>query len=142
MGAGKWPGTVAIAGAVNDGHLSWDTRAGEVFSWWTRNPNDPKFAVTLKHILQFVDGFYLYSPFMGHLQIPCMQLNNIGDEFTSLEDCAKQIYVLAQFSTSRVGHWPADNKNYNSLHQVLALAMATKTPGLKPAAYLDKYLYK
>lgn len=33
--SGKWPGTVAIAGAVHTGHLSWDTRAAEVFEWWT-----------------------------------------------------------------------------------------------------------
>merc|ERR1712232_881813 len=108
--AGKWPGTVAIAGAVHDGFLHWDTRAGEVFSWWTKDTTNPKYSVTLRQILQFVDGFYLYSPFMGHVEIPCMQLTNIGDELTTLEDCAHQIYVLAQFSTSRVDHWPADNK--------------------------------
>merc|ERR1711920_701743 len=70
-----------------------------------------------------------------------MRVHNLGDKKTSLEDCAQQIYNKAWFSTDRLSSWPADNLNYNSLHQVIALAMATKRTGLGPQDYLSKYLY-
>jgi len=138
---GKWPGTVAIAGAVHSGHLSWDTRAADVFDWWTSDARDPKSRVTLRNLLQFSSGFY--SPFraMGHAQIPCMRMSNMWrDVTTTMEDCAKEVYEKASFSEKRLGAWP-DNLNYNSLHQVVALAMATKRTGLIPSDYLKKYLY-
>jgi len=138
---GKWPGSVAIAGAVHTGHLSWDTRANAVFDWWTHDYNDPKSRVTLRNLLQFTSGFYTPLLAHGHLKIPCMRVWNFFDKTTTLEDCAREVYEKASFSESRLGKW-ADFQNYNSLHQVIALAMATKVTGLTPTAYLKKYLYE
>jgi len=133
LSGGKWPGSVAIAGAVHTGHLSWGTRAAEVFDWWTKDSADPKSRVTLRHLLQFSSGFY-----MGDVQIPCMR-HAFGSTAT-MEGCAKEVYEKAGFSEDRLGKW-SDKLNYNSLHQVVALAMATKRTGLSPPEYLQRYLY-
>lgn len=70
-----------------------------------------------------------------------MGIHRFLDKATTLEDCAKEVYEKASFSEDRVGAWP-DDKNYNSMHQVIALAMATKKTGLSPSEYLQKYLYE
>ena len=51
--ASKFPAAIAIAGAVADGHLTFDTRAGDVFSWWSSSDADPRSKVTLRQLLSF-----------------------------------------------------------------------------------------
>merc|ERR1719210_3198700 len=90
--SGKWPGTVAIAGAVHTGHLSWDTRAAEVFEWWTSDPEDPKSRVSLRNLLQFSSGFYAKRrERKGGFTIPCMKIRNFRKP-TTMEECAKEVY--------------------------------------------------
>merc|ERR1712048_369284 len=111
----------------------------------TKDATDLRSTVTLRNLLQFMSGFYLPLVMgtltMGHVMIPCMsQAAMIVDHFTTMEECAKQVYDFANFDPNRLGKWP-DNLNYNSLHLVIAMAMAVKATGLAPADYLDKYLY-
>lgn len=134
--AGKWPTAVAIAGAVRSGHLNWDTRANEVFDWWTNDARDPRSGVTLRNLLQFASGFEAANPDQDShgWDIPCMQL--LRSRLYTLEGCAQQIYDKAR-------HGPPGRKfAYNSFHLQIALAMATKRTGISPQQFLTDNLYK
>lgn len=142
---GKWLAGTAIAGAVNDGKLKWDTLASEVFTWWTKKENDKRSKVTLRHLLTFTSGFVakprtLAGAAMQHshevVLIGCLN-PPIQNVLYSLEQCAKQIY-------SRSAHRddPGTTFQYNSMHLQIAFAMACKATGLTASKYFDKYLWK
>ena len=130
--ASKFPAALAIAGAVADGHLTFDTHAHEVFSWWSASPTDPRSAVTLRQLLSFTSGFYWDNPSSGAAK--CMSSLD-GSIIYSPEECAKQIYELAPFKF-KAGSTFA----YNSFHLQIAGAMAAKAAGISLQQLLHKYL--
>jgi hypothetical protein len=91
--ASKFPAACAVAGAVADGHITFDTTAAEVFPWWSAESSDPRSRVTLRHLLSFTSGFY-WPDESGW--VPCMEGN--GSLNVSPEQCAKQIYETAPFA--------------------------------------------
>ena len=56
--ASKFPAACAIAGAVANGYLTFETKVSKVFAWWTNDPSDRRSRVTLRHLLSFTSGFY------------------------------------------------------------------------------------
>eukprot|EP00656_Telonema_subtile_P033738 TRINITY_DN3759_c0_g1_i3.p1 TRINITY_DN3759_c0_g1~~TRINITY_DN3759_c0_g1_i3.p1 ORF type:complete len:411 (-),score=75.74 TRINITY_DN3759_c0_g1_i3:227-1459(-) len=130
--ASKFPAALAIAGAVNDGFLGFDTFAHEVFDWWSSDPSDPRSGVTLGLLLSFRSGFYWADPSSGNCS--CMTLPFPSDLF-SPEQCAHQIYKNAPFKYAPGSTWA-----YNSFHLQVAGAMAAKAAGVSLVELLDKYL--
>ena len=49
--ASKFPSALAIAGAVAEGHLSFDTYMHEIFEWWSADASEPRSGVTLRQLL-------------------------------------------------------------------------------------------
>lgn len=141
---GKWCGAVAVAGAVADGHLTFDTKANAVFDWWTKREDDKRSNITLRHFLTFTSGFTAADvtiPGMSSahhtLLQPCLNpFVGGGETFWSLEQCAQQIYKTATHKGE-----PGRIFDYDDYHMQLAFAMASKKTGLDPQAYLKKYLY-
>ena len=93
--ASKFPAAIAIAGAVAEGHLSFDTRASEVFPWWSSDAADKRSGVTLRHLLSFTSGFYWVDASSGDAS--CMS-GLAGMLLYTPEACAKQIYEKAPFN--------------------------------------------
>jgi CubicO group peptidase (beta-lactamase class C family) len=91
--ASKFPAACAVAGAVADGHLTFDTTAAEVFPWWSAASSDPRSRVTLRQLLSFTSGFY-WPDEAG--TVPCME--GSGSFTVPPEQCAKQIYETAPFA--------------------------------------------
>ena len=54
--ASKFPAAVAIAGEIAAGRIGFETKAADVFEWWTTSPSDPRSRVTLRHLLSFTSG--------------------------------------------------------------------------------------
>ena len=130
--ASKFPAALAIAGAVADGHLTFDTHAHEVFGWWSASPTDPRSGVTLRQLLSFTSGFYWDDPSSGAAK--CMSSLD-GSIIFSPEECAKQIYERAPFK-----YKPGTTFAYNSFHLQIAGAMAAKAAGISLQQLLHKYL--
>ena len=130
--ASKFPAALAIAGAVADGHLTFDTHAHEVFDWWSANASDPRSGVTLRQLLSFTSGFYWKDASSG--AAPCMTSLAGASRYTA-EECAKQIYEDAPFPFA-----PGTTFAYNSFHLQLAGAMAAKAARLSLQDLLHKYL--
>ncbi len=130
--ASKFPAAIAVAGAVADQYLSFDTHAHEVFPWWASNASDPRSGVTLRQLLSFTSGFYWYDASSGN--VSCMDGISGSLEY-SPEECAQQIYSNAPFPW-RAGEVFA----YNSFHLQIAGAMAAKAAGISVQQLLDKYL--
>eukprot|EP00658_Telonema_sp_P-2_P038016 TRINITY_DN2732_c0_g2_i2.p1 TRINITY_DN2732_c0_g2~~TRINITY_DN2732_c0_g2_i2.p1 ORF type:complete len:338 (-),score=63.01 TRINITY_DN2732_c0_g2_i2:311-1324(-) len=121
----------AIAGAVADGHLTFDTAAHQVFEWWSSSPTDPRSGVTLRQLLSFTSGFYWPDASSGNCS--CMGL--VGGFTFSSEDCARQIYSQAPFKYKAGTTWA-----YNSFHLQIAGAMAAKAAGVTVQELLHRYL--
>jgi len=120
---------------VADGKLSWDDRAADWFpTWWTQHPQDPRYHITLRQILQFRDGFGSNSGLDPLLQGACKTVS-------TSEECAKEIHDQWYRGDPSVSMFSGDF-GYNSVHHVLALAMAAKATHLSPSQFLEKYLYK
>lgn len=126
----KFPAAMAIAGCVADGHLTFDTKAHEIWSWWTNHPADPRSRVTLRHLLSFTSGFY-WPDASGF--VPCLGASN-SSSYTP-EACAKEIYQQAPFEFE-----PGTTWSYNSFHLQVAGAMAASAAGISTQEMLDKYL--
>eukprot|EP00438_Fugacium_kawagutii_P019228 Skav230551 [mRNA] locus=scaffold1605:86843:91519:- [translate_table: standard] len=101
----KFPVAMAIAGCVADGHITFDTKAHEIWSWWSSNPKDPKSHVTLRHLLSFTSGFY-WPDASGF--VPCLGAAN-----------ASSYTPEAPFEFQPGSTW-----SYNSFHLQIAGAMA------------------
>lgn len=130
--ASKFPAALAIAGAVADGHLSFDTHAHEVFTWWSRDKSDPRSGVTLRHLLSFTSGFYWDDASSGNAS--CLS-SLAGSLLWTPEACAHQIYEQAPFDFA-----PGTTFAYNSFHLQIAAAMAAKAAHLTVQRLLHKYL--
>ena len=89
------PALSTVAGAVAEGHLSFDTRASEIFSWWSSDAADKRSGVTLRHLLSFTSGFYWEDASSGDAS--CMS-GLTGMLLYTPEACAKQIYEKAPFN--------------------------------------------
>lgn len=131
MSSSKFPVAIAIAGAVVDRHLDFETKVHEVFQWWTSDPADNRSAVTLRHLLTFTSGFV--SSDAGGAGMDCLDIFN-GSKYTS-EACAQQIYETGPFTAA-----PGTTWSYHSLHLQLAGAMAAKAANLTVQELLHKYL--
>jgi len=127
----KFPVALAIAGAVVDGHLGFDTPACDVFSWWTRNASDVRSRVTLRRLLSFTSGIVVADVAGGGL--PCLM--GLNASRYSIEECAQEIYTKAPFVAEPGTIW-----SYHSLHLQIAGAMAAKASGMTIKALLEKYL--
>ena len=132
--ASKFPAATAIAGAVADGHLTFDTKASEVFPWWSSDAADPRSGVTLRTLLSFTSGFYWYDA-DGSSAVAC--LTPPASLLIKPEKCAEEIYKKAPFPFAA-----GSTFSYNSFHLQLAGAMAAKAAGLTVVELLDKYLIK
>jgi len=143
---GKWPLTAAIGRLVSEGKIKFSTRVCDVFSWWTKEPDDHRSHITLSHLLTFTSGMNTASgPLIGFsfthnpVTISCLntgmglKLKPMG----SIEDCAKEIYNHAIHDDA-----PGKVMYYNSLHLQVAFAMAVKMSHMDAHSFLDKYLYK
>lgn len=117
---------------VAAGHLSFETPAREVFSWWTRDPTDQRFGVTLRHLLTFSSGMVSEED-PGAAGIACLAFP-AGVLYTP-QSCAKQI-----FETGPWRHPPGVAWSYHSLHLQLAGAMACEATGLPMKEMLETYL--
>ena len=106
----KFPAALAIAGAVVEGHLSFDTHAHEVFPWWSSNATDKRSAVTLRHLLTMSSGLVLETPDGG--DIACLNITNPLAPKTPVEDCAKEIYTHGPWKAAG----PGQTWSYHSLH--------------------------
>eukprot|EP00965_Chrysotila_dentata_P196506 6177618-Pleurochrysis_carterae.AAC.3 len=73
----KFPAALAIAGAVADGHLSFDTRAYELLEWWSSAADDLRSGVTLRHLLTFTSG--LVSTDFGGAGIACLDISPLSN---------------------------------------------------------------
>lgn len=129
--ASKFPAAVAISGAVADGHLTFDTYAHQVFSWWTDDPSDLRSGVTLRQLLSFRSGIYWPDPSSGN----CSCMGIAGGFLFTAEACARQIYEQAPFKFA-----PGTTFAYNSFHLQVAGAMAAKAANLSVQELLHKYL--
>lgn len=128
----KFPVGVAIAGVVNEGHLSFDTFAHEVWPWWTKDPCDKRSRVTLRSLLSFTSGFYAWDP-SG--EVPC--LVGPAAPFYEPEACAKEIYRLAPFKFE-----PGTTFSYNSFHLQVAGALAATAANTTVQDMLSYYLIR
>ncbi|CAK9107368.1 Pyrophosphate--fructose 6-phosphate 1-phosphotransferase subunit alpha 1 (PFP 1) (6-phosphofructokinase, partial [Durusdinium trenchii] len=126
----KFPVAIAIAGAVKDGYLTFDTKAHEVWPWWSTDPSEPRSRVTLRHLLSFTSGFY-WPDASGY--VPCLGAANASSY--SAEECAKEIYQQAPFEFEPGSTW-----SYNSFHLQVAGAMAATRAKLSTQQLLQKYL--
>jgi CubicO group peptidase (beta-lactamase class C family) len=149
--AGKWVATVALAGVIHDGHMTWDTKASDVFDWWSKNESDPRSRVTIANLLNFVDGFVDAEGISQFTHDPVKQrcLTPGVANFYTPEQCAQQIYETAYFAgvnqdtymnDSNPGAEPGTWFDYNSYHQQIALGMATKATGMDARDLLKKYV--
>jgi CubicO group peptidase (beta-lactamase class C family) len=130
----KFPAGIAIAGAVVDGHLKFDTLANEVFPWWTTDETDVRSRVTLRHLLTFTSG--MVSSDFADGGSKC--INDMNDE---PEKCARKIYE--EFAYQGMGNmWvePGTIWSYHSNHLQIAGSMAAKATNLTVKAVLEKYL--
>ena len=128
--ASKFPAATAVAAVVAAGNLTFDTHVHEVFDWWTSDPDNPRSAVTLRHLLSFTSGFY-WKDASG--VVPCLE--GLGAVTYTPEECAQQIYEQAPFEFTA-----GSTFSYNSFHLQVAGAMAAKAAGTTVQGMLSKYL--
>lgn len=132
--ASKFPVAVSVARAVAAGHLSFDTPAGEVFPWWTKDAGDKRSRVTLRHLLSFRSGMAIDDVAGGN--VSCLSL--VKGLLYSLEGCAKEIYDEVDFTYEPGTVW-----SYHSLHLQIAGAMAAKAAGnLTAKDFMYRYLLR
>lgn len=129
----KFPAALAIAGAVNEGRLSFAAKAHEVFPWWTSDPSDRRSEVTLHHLLTFTSGLVLSDPGTGNIQ--CLNVSNPSAVKTLPEECAREIYDRGPWQAAPGTAW-----SYHSLHLQVAGAMAAKASSLTLPQLLQKHL--
>ena len=128
----KFPAALAIAGVVSDGILTFDTPIRHVFDWWTNDPSDMKYGVTLRHLLTFTSGLVSTAD-PGVAGTRCLIFGLVY----TLEECAREIYTSGPWQSSPGKVW-----SYHSLHLQLAGAMASKASGLPIKELLEKYLLR
>jgi len=149
--AGKWPATVAIVALIGEGLLYWETKAADVFDWWTNDPNDARSLVTVHDLLSFTDGFVNVKGITQFTHDPVKQrcLTPGVANFYTPEECAKQIYETAEFNgveqdtymnATTPGAPPGTWFEYNSYHQNIALGLAVKVTGMDARDLLKKYV--
>lgn len=46
----------AASAHQNTGTLSFDDKANKYLDWWSKDPNDPRSNITLRHLLTFQSG--------------------------------------------------------------------------------------
>lgn len=129
----KFPAAVAIAGVVAEGHLTFDTKANEVFEWWTQDSGDDRSTVTLRSLLNFASG--LVCEDVGGCGMNC--LGAVNATMYSPETCAQEIYTTGPWVASPGTFW-----SYHSMHLQVAGAMAAKAANLSMQALLDRFLLK
>ena len=135
----KFPAAVAVAGAVRDGHLSFDTKVHDVFSWWTKDAKDNRSSVTLRHLLTFTSG--LVSPDFAGGGVTCLSLAANATSYKP-EDCAREIYEEGPKQQGAYWTMPGTIWSYHSMHLQIAGVMAAKAAGLELTELLSKYLIK
>ena len=91
--ASKFPAAVAVAGAVENGFLTFDTKVCEVFEWWSCDPADLRSGVTLRHLLSFTSGFYNVDAGGGSR----LCVSPPESALFTPEECAKDIYHKQPF---------------------------------------------
>lgn len=156
---GKWMSTIAIAGVVAEGHLTFDTRASEVLPYWTKDPLDVRSRVSLRHLLTFTSGFRVLEMegFAKELQAShdphqfwCLNGLSTFTSYNALLHVAKHVVPgmgsvmsCAQLIYERATHGdePGIFYDYNSYHLEIAMEMAAQASGLPAATILQKYLY-
>ena len=72
-----------------EGHLTFDTKANEVFPWWTKEDSDQRSMITLRHLLSFTSGFYWEDP-SGFVPLACARVH----EMVIVQMCWQQCRML------------------------------------------------
>jgi len=124
----KFPAVVAIGGVINEGLISFDTLASDVFDWWTTDPADLRSRVRLSHFLGFVSG--MVSDDYANAGIACLNHFWVQPEW-----CTRQIYDKGPWTAEPNTTW-----SYHSLHLQVAGAMAAKAAKMSVQAMLEKYV--
>ena len=117
----KWVAGVAILGAVGSGALGLDDPASQHLRWWTDRPEDPRSAVTLRHLLGFTSGY-------SEASIPA------GCAGASFEDCCESIY-----QANTLVDKPGSVYKYNEVHLQLAGCVAVAASGMTAADLTNRY---
>lgn len=134
----KWTTTVAIAGAIAKGHLAFETRANECFSWWTKDPDDPRSHINLRHLLTMSSGYTYPGYNHDRTKQTCLNTDtNPATWFYPITSCARQIYDTANYTGIPFKTW-----DYNDWQPHIALAMALTKTGFTwcPACFFFRYL--
>eukprot|EP00755_Sulcionema_specki_P017989 Sspe_Gene.65743::Locus_38878_Transcript_1_1_Confidence_1.000_Length_2344::g.65743::m.65743 len=122
----KWPAAVAIAGLVADKIMSFDDKASKYLSWWTKDPADPRSAITLRHLLSFTSGYE------KDVDVKCA-----SNPSANYLECAKELYEAIPAGKPANTTW-----TYLSCHLQFAGAMAVAASGLEIDQIFERYLYK
>jgi len=118
----KWPAAVMISGLVNDGTMSYDDKPSKYLDWWTKDPQDSRSKVTLRHLLSFTSGY---------------KKDTSAGFCLGFLKCAEKLYEAA----TDYGP-PGERFEYLSIHLQFAGAMAVAASGKEITTLFEEYLYK
>lgn len=119
--ATKWVSGVVIMSAVDSGFLSLDDLAYTRLPYWTRDPNDARSRVTLRHLLSFVSGMSGSTACPSELDFAA---------------CVQDMYARSTTSSE-----PGSTVVYNEVHLMYAGAMASAASGVSMEALFDRYVF-
>lgn len=120
--ATKWVSGVAIMSAVDAGLLELDDHAYDHLAYWTRDPDDPRSRVTLRHLLSFVSG---------------MSGSTACGAELDFAECVEDMY-----SRSSANLEPGESVVYNEVHLMYAGAMASAAAGAPMEALFERFVFE
>jgi len=123
----KWVSGTMIMRVVASGALKLNDYCHTFFPWWTRNPNDPRSRIQLKHLLSFTSGYYQLT--YGS-SVPCFR-NSTMDYVA----CVRELYETVDLRWEPGTVW-----DYSSLHLKIAGGMAVAASGKSIRVLLDETL--
>jgi hypothetical protein len=123
----KWTTAVMIANMVSDGVLAFEDKASKYLDFWTTDPKDPRFNVTLASLLSLTSG----------VQTDASGVSRCEDYFSfDYLKCAE-----AAYNESTSWKEPRTLWTYLSAHHQFAGAMAVAASGKVIQRLLKEYLY-
>ena len=123
----KWVSGTMIMRVVASGALKLNDYCHTFFPWWTRNPNDPRSRIQLKHLLSFTSGYYQLT--YGS-SVPCFRNSTI--DYVA---CVRELYDTVDLRWEPGTVW-----DYSSLHLKIAGGMAVAASGKSIRVLLDEML--
>lgn len=108
----KWPAAVMISGLVADGTMSYDDPVNKYLTYWTKDKNDVRSKITLRHLLSFTSGYK-------------KDAHTLLCE-SNFSECAQKLYEKSDKYVA-----PGTTWTYLSCHLQFAGAMAEAASGLE-----------